>query len=198
MPKFVDHSERRRQIAEAVLRIVAGSGVAGATLRRVAGEAGYPMSTVQHYFHTTQEMLQFALHLMETRKSERIGARVRAEWDRGPRAVLEGIFDEVLPVGTERIEETTIGAAYYVAWQWDEELKALLLKDIPAARAGLAAVVAEGQRRGLIDTGRDAEREAELLFILVDGLASGIVIGYQSAEEAQRTAGYYLDRLFTS
>lgn len=196
MPKVVDHDHRRTQIAEAVLSIVAGGGVSAATLRRVATGSGYPMSTIQHYFRSTQQMLQYALALIEARKAERINARVRSEWAHGPRAVLEGIFDEVLPLTPERVRETAVGAAYYVAWQHDEELKTLLLQDIPAARAGFVAVVREGQRHGQIDPGREAEREAELLFTLADALATGIIVGYQQPEEAQRTADYYLDRLF--
>ena len=197
MPKIVDHDERRRQIAEAVLDQVAAGGVPAATLRRVAAASGFPMSTIQHYFPTTRAMLRFALDLKESRKSARIMARVNTEWPRGPRAVLEGIMAEVLPLSPEQLRDTAIGTAYYVAWQHDEELKASLLQDIPAARAGFAAVIGEGQRLGQIDPAREADREAELLFTLTDALASGIVIGYQRPQEAERTAAYYLDRLFT-
>lgn len=196
MPKVVDHDQRRRRIASAVLRIAASDGVPAATLRRVAAESGVPMSTIQYYFSSTQAMLEFALQMQETNKAQRIDARVRAEWENGPRAVLEGIFDEVLPLDPERLRETAVGTAYYVAWHHDEALKARLLQDIPAARAGLAAVVREGQLLGLIDERREADREAELLFALTDALGSGIVVGYHDAPSALAMCSYYLDRLF--
>lgn len=197
MPKVVDHDERRRQIAEAVLDLVATGGVQAATLRRIAAESGIPMSTIQHYFRTTHAMLRFALEMKETRKAERIAARVHAEWHRGPRAVLEGIMAEVLPLSPAQRRDTAIGTAFYEAWHRDADLKAMLLQDIPAAKEGFAVVVREGQRLGQIDTRRDPDREADLLFTLTDALASGIIIGYHNAEQAQQTAGYYLDRLFT-
>ena len=197
MPKIVDHDQRRREIAESVLDIVAAEGVPAATLRRVAAESGFAMSTIQHYFETTQAMLRFALAMLERRKAERIAARVYAEWHNGPRAVIEGVFDEVLPLTPERLRVATIGVAYYVAWRQDRELRAVLVQDVPAAIAGFAAVVREGQRLGQIDPTRDADREAKLLFTFADALAANIVIGYQQADEAQHTAAYYLDRLFT-
>lgn len=196
MPKIVDHDERRRQISAAVLRVVAADGVAAATLRRVAADSGFPMSTIQHYFAGAQEMLQFALARQEEAKAERIALRVRAEWENGPRAVLEGIMAEVLPITKAQRQEAAVGVAYYVAWHRDEELKASLVKDIPAARAGLAVVVAEAQRRGEVGADADAEREAELLLALFDSLASGVVVGYHTPQGALETAQYYLDRLF--
>lgn len=46
MPKQVDHDERRREIATAVLRLVTTGGVEAASLRTVAGEAGVSMGAV--------------------------------------------------------------------------------------------------------------------------------------------------------
>lgn len=198
MPKVVDHEQRRRGIAEVVLRIVAADGVAAATLRRVAAESGHAMGTIQHYFHTTRQMLQYAIALQEKERAERIGARARAEWESGPRAVLEGIMDEVLPTGGPQRQEAAVGLAYYIAWHRHPELKESLFKDIPAARAAIASVIADAQQRGLVDEGVEPDLEASVFFALIDALASAVAVGHQSPEEALATARYHLDRVFTT
>ena len=57
MPKRVDHAERRRQIVEAVCRITVKGGLASATFREVAAEAGVSVRLVQYYFGTKDELM---------------------------------------------------------------------------------------------------------------------------------------------
>ncbi|MCP3857229.1 MAG: TetR/AcrR family transcriptional regulator [Actinomycetia bacterium] len=50
MPRQVDHEQRRREVGEAALRVIAHGGVAAASVRSIAGEAGMSTSWVTHYF----------------------------------------------------------------------------------------------------------------------------------------------------
>jgi DNA-binding transcriptional regulator YbjK len=52
---------RERDIARAVLRIVAERGVAGCTHRAVAAAAGIPVGSVSYYFPTADALLEGAL-----------------------------------------------------------------------------------------------------------------------------------------
>ncbi|MFB8061103.1 TetR family transcriptional regulator, partial [Kitasatospora purpeofusca] len=52
MTARVDHEERRRQIAEALLRIADTQGLQSASMRAVAAEAGVSLRLVQYYFET--------------------------------------------------------------------------------------------------------------------------------------------------
>lgn len=61
MPKIVDHDERRRDIAHAVLRVIARDGVRGADLRSVARDAGWSTGVISHYFGDKQGLLVGAL-----------------------------------------------------------------------------------------------------------------------------------------
>src|ERR1700722_8642251 len=61
MPKQVDHRERRETIARALWRVVEQRGIAHASVREVAQEAGISHGAVQHYFATREEMLIFAM-----------------------------------------------------------------------------------------------------------------------------------------
>ncbi|MEV6906960.1 TetR/AcrR family transcriptional regulator [Amycolatopsis sp. NPDC051071] len=63
MPKIVDRAERRRDIASALLRIVAREGVEAVSVRSVATEAGVSAGAVQKYFSTKEDLFRFALDM---------------------------------------------------------------------------------------------------------------------------------------
>ncbi|GAB3718040.1 hypothetical protein GCM10027598_29310 [Amycolatopsis oliviviridis] len=63
MPKIVDRTERRREIAGALLRIVAREGVEAVSVRSVAAEAGVSGGAVQKYFSTKEDLFRFALDM---------------------------------------------------------------------------------------------------------------------------------------
>ncbi|MDQ1250665.1 MAG: hypothetical protein QG597_5044, partial [Actinomycetota bacterium] len=50
MPKIVDHEARRREIVEAMWRIVQREGFAAVSVRSVAAEAGLSKASISHYF----------------------------------------------------------------------------------------------------------------------------------------------------
>jgi AcrR family transcriptional regulator len=50
----------RRAVADAAIRVIARSGVQGATVRSIADELGSSTGAISHHFKTKQEMLAFA------------------------------------------------------------------------------------------------------------------------------------------
>jgi AcrR family transcriptional regulator len=72
VPKIVDHEQRRRELAEALWRVIAASGPAAVSIRSVAAEAGWSPGALRHYFQTREELLVFAMNLSEDRATERI------------------------------------------------------------------------------------------------------------------------------
>lgn len=78
MPKRVDHTERRTEIAEALLRVAARRGLHAVGMRDVAAEAGVSLRLVQYYFETKEKLLLFGLQRLADRFGERVAARVRA------------------------------------------------------------------------------------------------------------------------
>jgi AcrR family transcriptional regulator len=57
MPRQVDHDDRRREIVDATVRVLAARGVRGLTFRAVAEEMGGSSTLVTHYFPTRQALL---------------------------------------------------------------------------------------------------------------------------------------------
>jgi len=64
---------RRRQLASALIRVLATHGQAGATIAAVAAEAGVPNGIVHHYFVDKQDLYGAALDLLVARFRERLG-----------------------------------------------------------------------------------------------------------------------------
>ena len=77
MPKRVDHEERRRQIADALLRTAATRGLHAAGMREVAAEAGVSLRLVQYYFGTKEELLLYATQQLAAQFGERALTRIR-------------------------------------------------------------------------------------------------------------------------
>lgn len=73
MPKQIDHEKRRKEIAEATWRVILERGMEGASARNIAKEAGLSLGALRHYFSTQDELLVFAMKLVQ----EKVMARYR-------------------------------------------------------------------------------------------------------------------------
>lgn len=70
MPRYVDHEDRRAQIVEATLEILADRGPRGLTFRAVAAKLGGSSTLITHYFATRQELLDAIVGTMADWPSE--------------------------------------------------------------------------------------------------------------------------------
>ena len=56
MPKYVDHAERRREITDAAVRILARGGASALTLRSLADELGGSITLITHFFASRDDL----------------------------------------------------------------------------------------------------------------------------------------------
>lgn len=106
MPKVVDHEQRRREIVDAVLRVVVRDGAAGASVRTVSAEAGWSTGALRHYFASQRELREFTARMV----TERVGARIRAfvaehEFALSLPELAAGILEQLIPLDEQRREE---------------------------------------------------------------------------------------------
>jgi len=89
---------RRRQLLQAVLRIIAREGVAAVTHRAVAGEAGTSLRSTTYYFRSKEDMIRQAFRFFASRSIERIEAMARDLSAEGtePTSAIELIIDQIL------------------------------------------------------------------------------------------------------
>jgi AcrR family transcriptional regulator len=192
VPKQVDHHARRLQLLDAMMIITRRDGWDAISLRHVAAEAGVSMGMVQHYFTTKDQMLRFAVEMMAEDTKQRIRARVAAlPQPIAPRQLVATVLTEMIPDAARRPEEAQAAELWVrrfaiapdpnspLAGGYDD-VKNLLAGQIGQVRPGKAA----------------AERDADALIALLDGLIYNIVTGNQTACIANAIMLAQLDYVF--
>ncbi|WP_353116118.1 TetR family transcriptional regulator C-terminal domain-containing protein [Microbacterium sp.] len=106
MPRVVDHDERRRVIAEALLTVAARDGHEQVSSRAVAKELGMATGALWHYFDGFDDVVRAAATEVTRRTAARI--RTAAEGTHGL-SRLRAIMGEVLPLSpTTRTEAAVV------------------------------------------------------------------------------------------
>ena len=170
-------AERRLQIVEATLRVMARTGFDGASVQAIAAEAGLAAGLLHHHFGSKAEILHALLDHLEAlvrARHEALAARRRGAWGR-----LEAWIDAHLAQGEGARPEAV------AAWVWigaqalkDEELQvryqAVVEHRLDELTALLHAVVREERahetRSGTGPEQRPAERSGPAR-VDVQGLA---------------------------
>ncbi len=188
MPKQVDHDERRREIGDAVCRVMATRGLDAVSLRHVAAEAGVSMGRVQHYFATKDDMLLFAFRQISARVEERLGAVHSPD----PRTYLRGVLLELLPLSPAARAEAPVLAAFLAQAVVEPRLAEPLREGGPQMVAFVAQLITQ------VRPGGDADRDAMALLAFVDGLMMQMLIGQVDAVVAVELIDHQLARVLTS
>jgi AcrR family transcriptional regulator len=203
VPKRVDHEERRRQIADALLRAAATRGLHATGMREVAAEAGVSLRLVQYYFGTKEELLLAAMQQLAVRFGERGMARIRrlkeTENPVTPRGIVTAILTEALPADDERRTFTILNAAYFALSLTDPALAiAPLARNSDAVIGVVAGQLRAAQAAGDTPGYLDPDLEAFGLLAMTHGLSLSVLTGQPSVEQAQAVIGYHLDRVFSA
>ncbi|MEV5972386.1 TetR/AcrR family transcriptional regulator [Streptomyces sp. NPDC051921] len=143
-----DHEARRRDVSEAVWRVLAAHGFGGLTMRAVAAELGATTGLLTHYFPAKRDLVGYALDLLD----ERTAARPRRSAGQGLAAVRAALLD-ILPLTAE----ATAGNRIWVS-SWDTALADPALSDAYADKYGrsrerLAELIATAQEHGELPPG---------------------------------------------
>ena len=201
VPKRVDHEERRRQIADALLRTAATRGLHATGMREVAAGAGVSLRLVQYYFGTKEELLLFAMQQLAGQFAERAMARIKkikeAEAVVSPLDIIAAILTQSLPVDDDRRTFTILNAAYFALSLTDPALAiAPLVRNSNAVIDVVAAQLRAAQANGDTSADLEPDLEAVSLLALSAGLGTSVLAGQSSPEQAQAVIDYRLDRLF--
>ncbi|WP_344859070.1 TetR/AcrR family transcriptional regulator [Planomonospora alba] len=199
MPLRVDHEERRKRIAEAVLRIAETQGLRGATMRGVAAEAGVSLRLVQYYFQTKEALLADALQRLTAQLDGRIRQAVAAA---GPpvtaRTVVTAVLTNILPVDAESRRIARAYAAFYSLVLSEPQFVEQYGTPQPdALEAFLAGKIRAAQRAGEISADVDPATRAAGLLAMTNGLVSSVLGRQRTAEAALAILDSHLDELWT-
>jgi AcrR family transcriptional regulator len=197
VPRKVDHDQRRRQIAAALLRIAASRGLHSAGLREVAAEAGVSVRLIQYYFGTKEQLLLFAMQYLAEQFSERVRAQVRAAGlPPDPRTVVEAILVTALPGDEESRTFNVVSVSYAALALTDPALAmAPLIKNSDIVEDVIAAQLSAAQEAGRMPAGLDPRAEAASLLAISAGLGISVLLDQRSNDDALAVIRYQLDRL---
>lgn len=189
-----DQTEQRRvQIMEAVVDVTVEGGLAAATFRTIAEQAGVSVRLVQYYFGDKGQLLADTLTYVQQDIAGLVAARM-ANLGEEPTArdVLETICSAFLPADERRRRAMLVFLAFGTAALTDESLQG------PAALRrgqGLADVLAEQLHRERTD--EHVEDDALLLLMAVVGMANGILAGDVTVDGGRRLLARALDQALT-
>ncbi|MEO3828002.1 TetR family transcriptional regulator C-terminal domain-containing protein [Actinomadura sp. B10D3] len=168
MPKIVDHEQRRRELAAAVWRVVREHGVQGASLRAVARQAGWSPSSVQYYFASQGELLDFAMRVVYDLTERRLA---RHDPPADPRDAAFALFELLLPLDAQTRRANEVWLAFLSRALVDSAARELNLdgnRKIARVCRQALNLLAEG---GCLRPGADLELETARLHALFDGVA---------------------------
>jgi hypothetical protein len=141
------------------------------------------------------------MQLLAARFGERATARFREASGSGglasPRDVIAAILAEALPADEDRRTFYVIGTAYLALSLTDPALAvAPLVKNSDAVTGVVAAQLRAAQAAGDTPASLDPDLEAFSLTAMSAGLATSVLAGQSSIQQAQAVIDYNLNRLF--
>lgn len=175
----MDLTDRQADLADAALRLLARTGMAGVTFRSVAAESGWSLGAVQKAF-PSREALERAML-----------ARLRAQAGPPPtgepgRPTLRGWFTDLccslLPLDERRRGLVLQGAAFADRAAFDPGIGATIAGSDAELRGLLAALIRRGIAEGEV-TALDADAAAWHLLALVQGASAQLL--YDAHPEAE-------------
>ncbi|MFI0405198.1 TetR/AcrR family transcriptional regulator [Actinomadura sp. 3N508] len=157
MPARGDHDARRRDVSEAVWRVLADRGFGGLTLRAVAAEMGASTGLLTHYFPNKKALVTYALDVADERTANRRVSGVQLEGRPaegsagGPTeglAALRSALLAVLPLTADSADMNRIWVSSWDGALADSELAVRERKRYQQWRERLRPHVAAAVERG--------------------------------------------------
>ncbi|MDT0456686.1 TetR/AcrR family transcriptional regulator [Streptomyces sp. DSM 41527] len=182
MPKQVDREARRREVVDALFRVVVRDGIQRASLRTVADEAQLNIGSVRHYFAGQEELMRFAMRSMLDRVGARLQRRVDALGDLSglPAARIRDcaveLLSELLPLDDSRRAEVTVLVDFSTAARTHPALDDLARETATGTRSLVRRILARLDTAGGLRAGLALDTETERLTSLLDGLAFTAVL----------------------
>lgn len=167
MPRIVDHNERRRQICDVLLDIVAESGLGAATLREVADRSGWSTGVIGHYFNGRDDLLLGGLRRAAELLAEH-HTKMLESLD-GLQA-LEQLLETSIPVDKRRLALARIFYFFFAEAMTDDVLRQEVESYLVQWRKAVTRAIRRAQETGDFPLDVDAKEIAKDLLGLADGM----------------------------
>ena len=166
---------RKTAVLEAACRVIADRGADATRFADVAAESGVPVSTLQYYFGSREDLLVAAFRHASGTEIAALEAEIAAMTD--PWEQLERIISRALTGYQPEAPEA--GRLWIESWHFgirDPEMRADILRDYDAWRRLVAGAVRRGVEQGRFGSVQP-EKVAVLAIALVDGMGIPLALG---------------------
>jgi AcrR family transcriptional regulator len=168
----------RRKVAvlEAAGRVIAERGADATRFADVAAESGVPVSTLQYYFGSREDLLVAAFRHASGAEIAALEAEIEAlddPWQQLARIVADAVTGY-------QAGATGSGLLWIESWHFgirDAEMRADAVRDYGAWRGLVAGVIRRGADRGRFAPRQSPEQIAVLTIALVDGVGIPLALG---------------------
>lgn len=210
MPKIVDADDRRELVANAVFALIHTRGLAQASLRNVAEQAGLALGSVRHYFEDQAELMEFAFRV----NSERIHLRALdrlEELEQNPLppsndGLVEKcalVLEALLPMDEQGRGDAVVHMEFMLSARTAQNLNEAAYDDHRATGAVVGRVLLQLLDSTQVLDSTQTERtpalveEAERLIAVLDGLSLRMVLApaWTSPEQGSATLRRHLHSL---
>ncbi|GAA0264520.1 TetR family transcriptional regulator C-terminal domain-containing protein [Actinomadura nitritigenes] len=192
------HEQRRQEIADAVLAVVADGGVQAVSLAEVAARAGVSAGRVQHYFPAKRQLIEAAFERGNELSSARIRAAAGADLDAAPpRTVLTAVLTELIAHDADTEAHLRVRQSFTALALADEAIAARLRADYARFHGQIADLLRRDRRSGALRADVDPGETAPALVALAEGLAYYVLIGVTSSSAARAGVTDAIAALYT-
>jgi AcrR family transcriptional regulator len=168
MPARGDHDARRRDVSEAVWRVLAARGFGGLTLRAVAAEMNASTGLLTHYFPSKKALVAYALDVAHERTESRARSAAPAEGLPALRTALK----DVLPLTPEAAAMNRVWVSSWDGSLGDSDLSARETDRYERWRSRLREHVQDAHDRGELP----AESDVDGITVTVAAFTHGLVV----------------------
>jgi AcrR family transcriptional regulator len=180
------HEQRRAEIADAVLTVVAERGLQAVSQTEVAHHAGVSAGRVQHYFPTKHDLIEAAFDRSNTQSAALIRAKVGQDLDTAPpRSVLTTVLTELIAYDGPTRAHMRVRQAFNALALADDAIAARIREQYADFHRQIAALVRREQAAGTITATADPDRTAVELVALTEGLAYYVLLDVHPADSAR-------------
>lgn len=183
MARAIRNPEAPTRVVEAAWRVVGEEGVHGATMRRIAAEAGVTTGYVTHYFEDKEGLLAEVLRHNNLRARDRVIAAIGEH--RGLVA-LENAVEAMLPIDAGPRQEWQVGIACWGPTAPGEQAAEELRGGWRFLQKMLAALLEQAVDDGELPDTVDIRYEAGRLVAMIAGV--GMLAGIESLARVRRDA----------
>jgi AcrR family transcriptional regulator len=164
----IDADSRRRQLGEALWRVVLRDGIESASVRKVAAEAGVSAGSLRHVFPSQSELMTFAMQLVIDEVARRVEA---VEPSGDARTTVERLLQSLLVLDPETRAVFEVWLAFAARARVDPSLRPLRDQTHAQVRGLCRTCIETLRAEGRTRPGLDVADETERLHALIDGLA---------------------------